>query len=381
MIRRLFLVVTTIAATLALAPPVVATVTCDGDLHVVPSPSMTANLLGVSMFSDVRGWSVGVRYTATGSRAVALRWNGTEWRRVPMATPDVFRPEGVFAADRHHVWAVGYHDLPNGGSNGSGVQFWDGSSWQWVDVVLPGGASSSVLSVDGSSATDVWVAGSFYSRALSETRVVAVHWDGVSWSRTFVPTPPTADPGSPIEVNGIAAVPPTEAWIVGESFPLGRKGFSLHWNGAKWSRVLVPDLGDLGDAYLFDVDGASASDVWSVGSYAGEWVVLHWNGVKWSVVLHEQVSPGADYLYGVKAVGPDEVWAVGSADQSASFPPQDDPAAIRFDGAAWAQIGVEDPAPTQPFVALLAVDATPSGQVFAVGGPIPGTYSVSGCMP
>jgi hypothetical protein len=57
----------------------------------------------------------------------------------------------------------------------------------------------------------------------------------------------------------------------------------LHWNGAQWSRVRVPNPGDTQtDRGLSDVAATSASNAWAVGSSFSGILLLHWNGTKWA---------------------------------------------------------------------------------------------------
>lgn len=374
------LVWTLIVGTALLASPARAAVPCDGNLHRLPSHPLPVPLVDVSMIDATRGWAVGVRFGNVHNEAVAMRWNGIEWHRVPMMNRTTFRPQGVFAADRRHVWAVCYRNRADGADAGSEIQFWDGEAWGVIDAPLPHGSTTRILAVGGSSATDVWLAGDYFSATRQEYRIVALHWDGAAWTRTFVPKPRTGGATSPIEVNDIAALSSSDAWMIGSAVVLDHKGFSIHWDGSRWTRVRVPDAAAPEGTPLYGIDAVAPHDAWAVGTYAGAFRILHWDGASWDEVVRQDPNPYNDYLFGVVAVGSDEVWAVGSAHTSVS--PWDwDPLALRFDGVAWGMVDPDDPDPDDPGVELLGIDAAATGEVFAVGSGPGGTYSVSGCMP
>jgi hypothetical protein len=89
---------------------------------------------------------------------------------------------------------------------------------------------------------------------------------------------------------------------------------------------------------LEDVSGASASDVWAVGSRVFEYfesVVFvafaeHWNGSQWSRVTE---IPG-QFLYGVEALAANDVWAVGTDGFG--------PLIAHYDGSGWSTAPTPD---------------------------------------
>ena len=179
--------------------------------------------------------------------------------------------------------------------------------WELVAQKLP----NALLSVWGTSATDVWTVG---SDAADGKGPLVLHFDGTAWTRhdtgvtgdlwwvfgfkdgavylggegglmlryeagtfTRMPTPGTA------VVSGIWGASPEDVWAVGAesggakgafawrlrpSTPLGMNGV---WESAPGFPAALADT----DA-LWKVWGRSATDVWLVGS-AGK--VLHWDGM------------------------------------------------------------------------------------------------------
>lgn len=85
----------------------------------------------------------------------------------------------------------------------------------------------------------------------------------------------------------------------------------------------TPSPGIPGELYdnLFGIDAIDAKDVWAVGYYIKEpntvnlWQTLieHYGGKRWQVVPSPDPTPN-DVLYALTAISPDDLWAVGVAD-------------------------------------------------------------------
>jgi len=106
-------------------------------------------------------------------------------------------------------------------------------------VTPPSPTANTLVSVFGTSSTDVWAAG--YGCTLA-------HYDG-TWT---VPSPSCASTN--IILNGVWGSAPNDYWAVGDSSTI------LHYNGTAWSAV-----GSGGAVSYRAVGGSSASDVWIVG--------------------------------------------------------------------------------------------------------------------
>ena len=120
-------------------------------------------------------------------------------------------------------------------------------------------------------------------------------------------------------LSGATASAPDDAWAVGYSYrdpdSGGARTTTEHWDGSAWSLVASPNPGHHRGTSLAGVSGASASDVWAVGSYdndAGDTPLsLHWDGHSWTVVdTAAQARPWED-LKAVSADSSDDAWAVG----------------------------------------------------------------------
>lgn len=159
-------------------------------------------------------------------------------------------------------------------------------AWRAVLEHQPG----ALLSVWGTSATDVWsVGGSLGDPGGADV----VHFDGATWT-------PRAAGGTASFwwVHGVAG---DDVWLVGE------KGRITHWDRA------FHELASGTTATLFGVFASSAADVWAVGGTpespaAPNDVVLHWDGSTWSPVTLPTTLKVAFYkVWGID----DQLWIVG----------------------------------------------------------------------
>jgi len=126
-----------------------------------------------------------------------------------------------------------------------------------------------------------------------------------------VSTPPTS--GNAF-LNGVDALTPDNAWAVG-STSNGDTPLSLHLNGTGWHNAPVP----IADGYLSAVAMIGPHNVWAFGSYVDEHglsrsLALHRTGSAWTRVQSPNIGTGTNTLYDVAAIGPDDIWAAGSAD-------------------------------------------------------------------
>lgn len=97
-------------------------------------------------------------------------------------------------------------------------------------------------------------------------------------------------------------------------------GLILHFDGVSWS--LMPDPG--GYAF-YDVWGSAPDDVWVVGGFG---LIRHYDGSEWT----ESVLPVASNFIGIHGLAQDNVMAVAS-----------DGSIIHFDGTTWEGIPTSSP--------------------------------------
>src|SRR6266536_3281265 len=255
-------------------------------------------------------------------------------------------------------WAVGsWLQYPDAYVYRRLVQHWDGTSWS---IVSPASFPGVLYGVVALGPNDVWAVGTenYPGRGLIE------HWDGTTWTATYLRFAAL--------LRGVAAVGPRDIWAVGQRYgrsnPFGDTTLTLHFNGRVWSVVPSPSplSGNSTDQnWLTSVSALAANDVWAVGrdgNHDGgpldQTLVEHWNGARWTVV--PSPNPGGasndNDLWGVAAVAPGDVWAVGGV--GAFLNPQfSTPLALRWDGSSWTQTGIPAPAVGE----LLGVAAEPAG--------------------
>jgi hypothetical protein len=194
---------------------------------------------------------------------------------------------------------------------------------------------------------------------------LAEHWNGSSWALL-----PTVDPGTDQQLNGVAAISPTNVWAVGFTNSSGwfaNRTLVEHWNGTAWRRVASPNPTS-GEDELWGAWATSASNVWAVGQASGQTLIEHWNGSSWSVSATPNAS-SYDNLHRVAGSSATDVWAVGIAYQDSNSSVT--PLVLHWNGSRWSQV----PAPAVfEFSYLTGVWATSSADAWIVGqwnGPPP----------
>jgi hypothetical protein len=202
---------------------------------------------------------------------------------------------------------------------------------------LPGG--SGFVQANGSGANDVWIGGYVADPSHQESRALMYHWDGSSLSQVDMPQ------GTP-DVNSIAALSPSDAWIATLAGP-------EHFDGTGWSLVGNPVARGRPPQILgtLAIVASSRNDVWAVGqspppltSDLHETTPLaeHFDGSAWTETpTPEGPSGQVMALWDVTSLGPDDAWAVGG-DAAATQPVA--PVVLHFDGKAWTAVDVPVPA-------------------------------------
>jgi hypothetical protein len=246
---------------------------------------------------------------------MTLNWNGAHWSRFPGANVgDSFNTLTGVAAVPGYAWAVGYYVTPSGGVQTLTERWQFCCNWTIVPSPNPAADFSAFYAVSGVASNDVWAVGSsgdFVQVPLTE------HWDGAQW--TVVPSPN-------IEFShlyGVAATSSNDVWAVGYRFDdLLRETLPLvlHWNGTNWSVAAIPypNGSPHGEAVLYGVTALGPNDLWAVGYHreANEQIthslLAHWNGTQWSIVPDPNPNPSAgNVLRAVSASSASDIWAVG----------------------------------------------------------------------
>jgi hypothetical protein len=186
-----------------------------------------------------------------------------------------------------------------------------------------------------------------------------------SWSLLFSPNANDDDN----TLSAVAALSDYNAWAVGWfSSTLANRYFDLiqHWDGVQWSNATTPSPGT-GNNFLRGIKAIAPDDIWAVGDYTNasapavrHLLTIHWNGTAWYFIPNP--DPGGNYtnfLNGVDAVSSTDVWTVG-------FFRHNSPQALtmHWDGGTWTEVDIP---PTYPVDTLNDVYTFASNDVWAVG--------------
>jgi hypothetical protein len=305
-----------------------------------------ATLYAAAAVSANDVWAVG----GSGDSALAGRWNGHRWARVPVPDPRGAISSalyGVATVSADDVWAVGFSTSGSGQSTRESAlaEHWNGHAWAIVPSPDPGAPKCQAIilfAVTAVSASDVWASGYACAGPAEAAGALVEHWDGHRWAQAKAP----ATTGSML--FAVTAVSAGNVWAVGDWLLSSGVQVPLveHWDGRVWARVASPRPSDATTSSLNGVAAVSAGDVWAVGTTqtesAGRTLVEHWDGQAWAVV--PSPSPGGAtahafaYLEAVTAVSGRDLWAVGYF----SSPEAISTLTERWDGRAWARVASPD---------------------------------------
>lgn len=338
-----------------------------------PNPSDEGNYLtAVATVSDNDVWTVGTSWYRPNSNPGTLteHWDGSAWRvvRSPNATPGYNELYGVAAVSSTDVWAVGYHNIANYGSEKTMALHWNGASWSIVQTRNMGPNANMLRAVSAVASNDVWAVGFGASKSNEVGRPLIERWDGDRWS--LVRGPKLGRGFGTL--NGVVALATDDVWAVGSH---DDATLIEHWDGTAWTVVPSPN-GNRAESELYAVSATGPDDVWAVGdSYddrGSDTLVEHWDGTSWTIVPSLDGPQPNTSLYGVLALDPGNVWAVGSTY---------DPVLVAYrtftehwDGSAWTVVPSPNPGPL--YNQLIGVAGLLGGDVWAVGQAYTNTLTI-----
>jgi len=278
-------------------------------------------LHAVAASSPGNAWALG-ETERTGSprqMPVILHWNGRAWRQVPSPAPSSAHLSSVSVTSPANAWVVGsYFADPSAGSTRPIALHWNGSAWRRVPLPLPAGAAAELTGVSATSASNAWAAGGFASSGTNRAAGFVLHWDGSSWSQ--VPSAP-ASAGEPIAV---AATATDYAWLADSAtamefaWPGGR--VAGLWNGRDWTTVPIPlvQTHNEGRGGLVSALAVAGHVAWMAGDYCtttttcgnGQLLpfLLRWTGDAWQPTP----PPAKDVtIFGLAVLSSTNAWAAG----------------------------------------------------------------------
>ena len=294
--------------------------------------------LGISAVSPIDIWAVGnaQRFATSGNprfgEAITAHWDGSAWTLHvpphPAGETQFDQLGGVAALPGGFAWAVGSSDAfaTNGGAIIDHLASGAWTEGTGASLGVGGGGFATYDAIAAVSNSNVWV-----SATTSDNRHRFQHWNGSRWTSYTVPGE-TSSSTTISQILAIKAVSATNIWAVGDVSTQGAGEVTLieHWNGTAWSISATPsspDLRGLTDLYI-----GSASNIYAVGRDQTEPfqpVVLHYNGASWSSITVPN-SSGA-WADTVTATSPTDIWLLGQAASGFAY-------YAHYDGHAWTHI-------------------------------------------
>jgi hypothetical protein len=250
--------------------------------------------------SDV--WVVGNTMSATyTSKPFVLHWDGTRWEAT-LEFPDLSGNNGFYSAvaiSPDDVWTM---------SDSSHISHWDGSQWSTVppsDALDRGGLR--LWEAIGLERDSLWT---FKSNSFVTRPTLDIPWAGEISDRLLS----IGDQGYSYSPGAISALNYNDMWAVGnyKANEYNLQAGIVHWDGRTWE--IVPNLLMIGYSELYGIKAISPSDVWAVGEKDGRALVLHWDGTYWKIVPGPEILD-IQRLRGIAVAGPNEIWVVGNAMQ------------------------------------------------------------------
>jgi hypothetical protein len=214
------------------------------------------------------------------------------------------------------------------------------SALQWQP--MGSGTDLDLLGVWGSSATNVFVAGS----GLERSAAAILHFDGQAWSEQHRE--------SDLSFYSVWGGAGNDFFVSGAQSSESH-GIFRHFDGSSWSAMAGHSLPLFNPDYT-DLWGASGSDVFAVGGF---WdgnqnaMIAHYDGSGWSTMtVPQEVNRKAN---GVSGTSSHDVFAVGI------IPPSGQSFVWHYDGSSWTE------GPPFEVAALTDVWSNSPSDVFAVG--------------
>src|SRR5450759_2558898 len=235
------------------------------------------------------------------------------WNVVPSANPSTTENTllGVAALRSSDIWAVGYYHNDSFNSTRALIERWNGTQWKTVAHPNPSTTSNFLYHVVALSGSDVWAVGRYTDSNFNQLTLIE-HWNGTTWKVVASPNPSARFN----TLSSITAISANDIWAVGDAPDANGDYITLseHWNGTMWKIVTSPNPSST-FSHLYGVTALAPNNVWAVGFYASvdtfKSLVIHWNGSKWNVVSSPNPGTDSNVLNAVTALSATNIWAVG----------------------------------------------------------------------
>jgi len=292
------------------------------------------------------------------------------WVIVPTPNPGSNRTlyAGAMSATTD-AWAVGYSIDSSGFNYSTLAQRWNGSAWSVVPSPNPSFGNEHILKgVADLAPGSAWAVGYSQDDNTFTDQALIERWNGTSWSLST----PASDPnGSQDQLYGAAGASASDVWAVGSHFDFnlgGNDGLIEHWNGSAWQlSATVPAALQLTAAAAI-----SGTDAWAAGqATSGQALLLHWDGTSWTAVSSPTIASSNVYPQALSATGTRDVWMVGYQESNA---PRSSYRTLieHWNGTGWSVVPSPNPGTTSNLVlgvtALSTTDAWAAGYYYTTTG-------------
>jgi hypothetical protein len=196
----------------------------------VPISLPTGSALnGIAAGSTSRIWTVGATPpVSNGATRPSIELStGTGFHRVALSRIGSGAFNAVAASSAHDAWAVG--DSLSGATVTPLAMRWNGTSWRRT-AVDGEHAKVELTAISTSGPKNAWAVGQLLDSSARPTTSYLFHWNGTRWSKSY--TDPTAS------LAAVATTGPKLAWAT-DTAPSGRLGV-LSWTGQHWRQQVAP---------------------------------------------------------------------------------------------------------------------------------------------
>lgn len=259
---------------------------------------------------DKPAWILG----GANSGVLALRWNGSSWKRSAGTTSGHRGLVGGALLRDGGVLGVGYSRPLVGEGEGALEPISgriSGSSWRSRAVPDPPGERASLVDVVALSRGRAWAVGTRLQAG--RLHAYATRWTGRRWVRE---DPATGATGG---LTAIERTPSGAVWAVG--WKAGGSGLSRPYivrrARERWQTVPAPQLPG-GTAVLTDVTFRNSRQGWAVGYLAArgadrhEAILIHWNGKRWARQDLPWANDAASVPRAVSVGDRGDLWVAGT---------------------------------------------------------------------
>jgi hypothetical protein len=246
-----------------------------------PASATRAFLIDVACTAANQCTAAGSYYNKSGHELLfAERWNGTSWKIETTPQPSgakISQFNGVSCASATSCIAVGSTSEP---TDNMLAEIWNGTSWTLMSTPNPAGGSSSYLgSVSCTAVAACTATGDYYNGSVQAS--LAERWNGTTWTaQTTVNRPGATD----TDLVGDSCVTASHCVSVGGNFKNGNtRAIAEHWDGSSWTIKHVGAPSGSTESALVSVSCPTTTDCTAVGFWA--------NGTGTDIILAEQYSP------------------------------------------------------------------------------------------